>query len=491
MTNTSTETRLGPGPRAGAVPHAEPKARAADGAPGAMWGGRFASGPGAIFREINDSLPIDWRLVDEDITGSVVWAWALERAGVLRGEEAARLHGALESLRTEAAATVAPPTDSGAEDVHTWVEQRLVASLGDLGKKLHTGRSRNDQVATDLRLWARKAIGARLMELRFLRSAIIALAEREHGAIMPGYTHLQRAQPILTSHWALAYEEMLSRDAGRLRDALGRLDECPLGSGALAGSGFPVDREWIAHELGFARATRNSLDAVSDRDFVIEAIGALELLAIHLSRLAEELVIYSTSEFAFVTMGDDVTSGSSLMPQKKNPDAMELVRAKSAAICARRVAMAMTMKGLPLSYNKDMQEDKANLFAAMDDASLCLRATTRVLDTLKFDRTRCETQCARGHLGATDLADELVRRGTPFRDAHHTVGALVREADARGVELDGLDEAVLRAHDVDPSMVAVTAARRAVQARGVSGGTSPVRVAESIGVARSRLEEEG
>ncbi|MCC7390552.1 MAG: argininosuccinate lyase [Phycisphaerales bacterium] len=460
-----------------------------DHAPHSLWGGRFASGPDALFRAINDSLPFDWRLVRQDIEGSRAWAKALARAGVLAGEEVARLDGALAALETEAMSLAAPPVDSGAEDVHTWVEQKLVAALGPLGKKLHTGRSRNDQVATDLRLWTRAAIDERAAEIRELQRALIRLADREIDTPFPGYTHLQPAQPVLLAHWALAHFEALDRDRTRLADARARLNRCPLGSAALAGTAYPIDREALAKDLGFDAPTPNSLDGVADRDFALEALGACAVCAIHLSRLGEELIIYSTREFGMVEMDDAVTSGSSIMPQKKNPDACELLRGKAGRIIGDLVALLVTCKGLPLAYNKDLQEDKEPLFDALDHLGVCLRIAARVIDGCSFDRTRCRAAALAGFANATELADYLVGQGVPFRDAHEQVGALVRLALARGVTLEDLPLDDLRAHA--PAVKGDVFGRLTLEStlakRDVTGGTAPARVRAALARARSEL----
>ncbi|MBK7405273.1 MAG: argininosuccinate lyase [Phycisphaerales bacterium] len=457
----------------------------------ALWGGRFASGPDALFRAINDSLPFDWRLVHQDIQGSLAWADALGRAGVLGADEVARLHAALGDLDSEAAELASPPTDSGAEDVHTWVEQRLVAMLGPLGKKLHTGRSRNDQVATDLRLWTRATLDVRLAEIREVQRAFIALAEREIDTPLPGYTHLQRAQPVLLSHWAMAHFEAFDRDAGRLADARNRANRCPLGSAALAGTGYAIDRQTLAIDLGFAGPTANSMDGVADRDFVAESLGAASLCATHLSRLGEELILYSSGEFALVEMDDAVTSGSSIMPQKKNPDACELLRGKAGRIIGAATGFLVTLKGLPFAYNKDLQEDKEPLFDGLDQLGLCLRIATRVIQGCTFDRARCRQAALGGFANATELADYLVEQGVPFRDAHEQVGLLVRLALSRGITLEDLSLADLRTHapavkeDVYPRLtLEATLAKRQVE-----GGTAPARVREAIASARNRTED--
>jgi argininosuccinate lyase len=453
-----------------------------------MWGGRFSGGPDALFRAVNDSLPFDWRLVREDIAGSVAWARALGGAGVLTDDEVSRLTAALRELDEEAAGLGSPPVDSGAEDVHTWVEVRLVEKLGDLGKKLHTGRSRNDQVATDLRLWARANIDARLEEIAAVQGALAALAEREIDTPWPGYTHMQRAQPVLLAHWCLAYAEMLDRDAERFADARRRVNICPLGSAALAGTTYPVDREKLAADLGFDGITGNSLDAVSDRDFVAETLAAASLCAVHLSRIAEELILYATDEFALVSFSDSVTSGSSLMPQKKNPDALELIRGKCGRIVGAQAGLLTTLKGLPLAYNKDLQEDKEPLFEAMDALSLCLRVLVVVLDGLQVDRARAEAAARGGYSNATELADYLVGKGVPFRDAHERAGRLVREAIERRCALEELPLDVMKRVEpqIGEDVYGCLSLQALLERRDVPGGTAPGRVREALRRRRTR-----
>lgn len=461
----------------------------------ALWGGRFESGPDELFRALNDSLRFDYRLALEDIDGSLAWAGAIHGAGVLGDAELAGLEKALGELRARVVVNPRLPLDEQTgsvrdEDIHSYVERTLVEQLGPLGKKLHTGRSRNDQVATDLRLWTRRAIDARLTELREARRSLIDLASRELDTVMSGYTHMQRAQPVLFSHWALAYEAMLARDAARLRDCRGRVNVCPLGSGALAGTAYSIDRHALARSLGFASPTTNSLDATSDRDFVIETLACLAALGVHLSRLGEDLILFGTQEFALVEFDDAVSSGSSLMPQKKNPDSAELLRGKSGRVIGALVSMLASMKGLPLAYNKDLQEDKEPLFDAMDHASMCLRVVPRILDTLKVHRARCEAAAKGGHSNATDLADYLVARGVPFREAHEQAGRAVRLAIARQVALDELPLEQLQT--VAPRCEADVFPRLSLgaglAARNVFGGTGPSAVSEALAAARASLE---
>ena len=456
-----------------------------------LWAGRFELAADPDFRKFNDSLPFDRTLLREDIEGSVAWARALERARVLSHPECGALIVALGEVLRHGTENPSALLEASDEDIHSWVERELVARVGDLGKKLHTGRSRNDQVATDLRLWTRRAILERQGEIDGCLRSLLALADRERTTVFPGYTHLQRAQPLLFAHWALAYVEMLGRDRGRLTDASTRAAKCPLGSGALAGTAYPIDRARLAKDLGFDAPTANSLDAVSDRDFVVETLAATTLCAIHLSRFAEDLIFYASGEAGFVELSDSVTSGSSLMPQKKNPDALELIRGKSGRQVASLVGMLTVLKGLPLAYNKDLQEDKEPLFDAMEHLSLSLRMIPVVIDGLTVNRDRARAAAGGGYSNATELADYLVGKGIPFRDAHHSAGRLVREAIKESKPLEGLSVEEFR--HVEPRIeedvyVALTV-DRALEKRGVEGGTAPDRVAESIALARRDLEQ--
>jgi len=458
----------------------------------ALWGGRFEQAPDELFKRLNDSLPFDWRLLPHDIAGSVAWAGAIHKAGVLTADEHQRLVRALHDLAEETAHDPRSIVADGDEDVHSWVERRLIEMVGPLGKKLHTGRSRNDQVATDLRLFVMAEIETRLAELRQARGALHRLAKREMGAVVAGYTHLQRAQPVLFSHWCLAYAEMLERDGERFGDALARAKRCPLGSGALAGTAYAIDRERLARELGFDGPTRNSLDGVSDRDFVLETLGAAAMCSLHLSRLAEDLIVYSSGEFAFVAMGDSVSSGSSLMPQKKNPDAMELLRGKAGRILGAWTALAVTLKGLPLAYNKDLQEDKEPLFDAMEHLSLCLRVVPIALDTLTVNRDACQRAAEGGYANATELADVLVEQGVPFREAHDQVGQVVRHAISKGVALEALPIGEIRrfAPKTPESVYERLRLDTLLAKRDVHGGTAPGRVAAALAEAEARLSAE-
>jgi len=442
----------------------------------ALWGGRFESGPDALFTALNNSLRFDYRLAVQDIDGSIGWAKAIHRAGVLTDDEITRLTATLSQLRAEVLADPALPiADAGRkgvatdEDIHSWVERRLIEKVGPLGKKLHTGRSRNDQVATDLRLWTRAEVDARISELREAGRALLDLAEREQATILPGYTHLQRAQPVAFAHWCLAYFEMLGRDIARFTDARRRVNVCPLGSGALAGTAYTIDRTALAADLGFDAPT------------------------VHLSRLGEDLILYGSQEFGFIEFADSVSSGSSLMPQKKNPDAAELLRGKSGRIVGALVSLLTTVKGLPLAYNKDLQEDKEPLFDAMDHLSMCLRVTPVILSTLKVHREACLKAAQGGYANATDLADYLVGKGVPFREAHEQVGRIVRAAIQVGRPLEALALDELRRHApaTGPDVFECLTIQAGMVKREVAGGTGPGAVANAIAAARVSLGQRG
>ncbi|MSR28905.1 MAG: argininosuccinate lyase [Phycisphaerales bacterium] len=453
------------------------------------WAGRFEKAADPMFRKFNDSLSFDRTLLCEDIEGSVAWARALARAQVLTQAESDALVTALGDVLGHGVDNPAALANAADEDIHSWVERELVARVGDLGKKLHTGRSRNDQVATDLRLWTLKETARRQSEIDACIGSLIALAERERETAFPGYTHLQRAQPLLFAHWSLAYVEMLSRDRGRFEDAARRARQCPLGSGALTGTAYPIDRARLARDLGFSAPTANSLDAVSDRDFVVETLAAAALCSVHLSRLAEDLIFYSSSEAGLVELSESVTSGSSLMPQKKNPDALELIRGKTGRQVAGLVSILTVLKGLPLAYNKDLQEDKEPLFDSMEHLSLCLRMVPAVLDGLVINRERSFAAAQGGYSNATELADYLVSKGLPFRDAHHSAGRLVREAIREQKPLERLSVEQFQRIEplVDADVYVALRVDSALAKRSVEGGTAPAQVAQSIATARRDL----
>ena len=444
----------------------------------------------AAMEALNASVEVDCELWRVDIRGSMAHARGLAQAGIISAAEAAQLVGGLEQIGAMIEAGELE-WDAKLEDVHMNIEARLTELVGPVGGKLHTGRSRNDQVATDLRLWARDQCEAALRALSALARVIVSRADDEIDTLMPAYTHLQRGQPSRLSHHLLAWEQMLWRDRGRLHDGMLRLNECPLGAGAVAGTGFPIDREVVARDLGFERAMKNSLDATASRDFLLELASSLAILGVHLSRIAEEIVIWSTQEFGFLTLSDQFATSSSMMPQKKNPDVAELIRGKSARLIGSATALLALEKGLPLGYDRDLQEDKRPIFDAFSDALACLRALAGALATCSFERERLQAALARGHLCATDLADYLVGQGVPFREAHGVVGGLVRAAEAAGVDLGELSTEVLReAHASlgSEEARAVFDPEAAVERRAVVGGPARARVMESIFDARQRWQ---
>ncbi|NWG12579.1 MAG: argininosuccinate lyase [Acidobacteria bacterium] len=450
--------------------------------PKRLWGGRFAAEEDPLFAEFNASLRFDRELIEADVQGSIAYARALERAGVVTAREKARLIAGLKTILKDHHNEPARIVRSSAEDVHTYVENALAEKVGSLALKLHTGRSRNDQVATDMRLYLMARCEEIEAQLAGLLRALAAAARRCHMVILPGYTHLQGAQPVLLSHYLLAYGEMFLRDRERLRKAVERMDVCPLGSGALAGTPYRVRREALARELGFSRISENSLDAVSDRDFVIDFLHFASVLMMHFSRMAEDLIIYSSAEFGFVQMSDSVASGSSLMPQKKNPDALELVRGKTGRVYGHLMAMLSTMKGQPLAYNKDLQEDKEGLFDTIQTVTSCIPMLRRVLETMSVDPERMRAQAESGYLNATEVADYLVARNIPFREAHHAAGRIVRRAMELGVLLKDLpiDEyrriSPLFSEDVYSWLDLENLVGRRIE----RGGTAPRQVGEAL-----------
>jgi argininosuccinate lyase len=455
-----------------------------------MWGGRFADGPASVMREINASLPFDKRLWQQDIAGSKAHVAMLGAQGILSAADAAIIAAGLDRVAAEFAQKL--PEDLGLEDIHMATEARLAELIGPVAGRLHTARSRNDQVATDFRLWVRGAIDAVDSGLKALQIALVARAEDHAASVMPGFTHLQSAQPVTLGHHLMAYFEMLKRDRGRFADARARLNTCPLGSAALAGTGFPIDRNATAHALGFDAPTANSLDSVSDRDFAIEFLTCASQCALHLSRLAEEIVIWASQPFGFVSLSDAWSTGSSIMPQKRNPDAAELVRGHSGRIIGCMTALMVTMKGLPLAYSKDMQDDKPPLFEAYDLLALSLAAMTGMIETLQFRTDRMRALAESGFATATDLADWLVREANvPFREAHHITGRAVKLAESKGCALDTLSIADLRS--VDPRITLgvydVLSVDASVASRTSYGGTAPSEVMQRIDEAKIWLEQ--
>ncbi len=448
----------------------------------AMWGGRFAAGPDAIMEAINASIGFDKRLARQDIAGSKAHAAMLAAVGILSDSDAAAIGEGLDTVLSEIErGDFAFRADL--EDIHMNVESRLRELIGPAAGRLHTARSRNDQVATDFRLWVRDQIDATLEGLAALQRALLDQAEAGADWVMPGFTHLQTAQPVTWGHHMMAYVEMFARDAGRFADARARMNECPLGAAALAGTSFPIDREATAAALGFDRPCANSLDAVSDRDFALEYLSAASICAMHLSRFAEELVIWSSAQFRFVALSDRFSTGSSIMPQKKNPDAAELIRAKIGRILGATVALFTVMKGLPLAYSKDMQEDKEQVFDAADALALSLAAMTGMVRDMSANRDALRAAAGAGFSTATDLADWLVRvAGLPFRDAHHVTGALVAKAEAAGCDLAELTlEQMREVHAaITPEVYEVLGVDNSVASRTSLGGTAPARVREQV-----------
>ncbi|EMR9628301.1 argininosuccinate lyase [Vibrio parahaemolyticus] len=457
----------------------------------ALWGGRFTQAADTRFKEFNDSLRFDFRLAEQDIVGSIAWSKALLSVGVLSAEEQQKLELALNELKLEVMEDPHQILRSDAEDIHSWVEQQLISKVGDLGKKLHTGRSRNDQVATDLKLWCRQQGQQLLIALDRLQAQMVQVAKQHQGTVLPGYTHLQRAQPVTFAHWCLAYVEMFERDYSRLSDALQRLDTCPLGSGALAGTAYPIDREQLAHNLGFHRATRNSLDSVSDRDHVMELMSVASISMLHLSRLAEDMIFYNSGESNFIELADTVTSGSSLMPQKKNPDALELIRGKTGRVYGALAGMMMTVKALPLAYNKDMQEDKEGLFDALDTWNDCMEMAALCFDGIKVNGERTLEAAKQGYANATELADYLVAKGIPFREAHHIVGVAVVGAIAKGCALEELSLQELQEFSdvIDNDVYDILTIESCLEKRSALGGVSPKQVAYAVDQADKRLAQ--
>jgi argininosuccinate lyase len=455
-----------------------------------LWGGRYEGGPAASLHELNRSLPIDQRLWREDIDGSRAWVQALFRADVLTRDEARRLDEGLLVVARRLAHGI--PANANDEDIHTLVERLLYEEIGELAGKLHTGRSRNDQVATDARLWTLRALRQVDQELRALQSALLEQAVPRVDLLMPAYTHMRRAQPVRVAHWLLSYFWSLDRDRQRLFNAQERVAVLPLGSGAIAGSGFPVDRTLLKELLGFRAITHNSMDTVGDRDWVCEVVFVAALLGAHLSRLAEDLILFSSEEFDFVRLPEAYTTGSSLMPQKRNPDGLELARGKAARLTGAVAAALAMLKGLPSGYNKDMQEDKTLLFDAVDTLLLLLPPTRETIAGLQFNESALRDALSDETMLATDLADELVRRGVPFREAHSVVGRVLRAADSIGCAPSALPDQVLAA--IHPSLIRPTrpqlSPEASAEARHAYGGTARSAVLAQIGEARQSLARE-
>ncbi len=458
-----------------------------------LWGGRFRGGADRGFARFNASLPFDRRLLEADVRTASAHAEALKRCGALEGDEAERIREALEQLLEECRrdpGLLDQAVAEGVEDIHSFVEGQLALRVGELGLKLNAGRSRNDQIATDVRLYLRDAIDRILDGIKSVQAALLDLAESHPGAAIPGYTHLQKAQPLLWAHYLLAYFEMLQRDRQRLTQTRTRVNVCPLGSAALAGSSRPLDRHLQARLLGFESITRNSLDGVSDRDFLIEFSGDAAMLMMHLSRLAEDFIVYSSCEFGFLEFSDAVSTGSSLLPQKKNPDALELIRGKCARVYASHVALLTLLKGLPTAYNKDLQEDKEPVFDAVDTVESCLAASELVLRETSLRLPQVEAAVGGGYLNATELAEYLASKGLPFRTAHDLTGRIVLLAIESGRRLEELSLEELREQSdlFEEDVFEAISLRATLESKSLPGGTAPARVAEALRQARSSLQ---
>ena len=453
-----------------------------------LWGGRFTKPTDQLVYDFNASISFDQTFYTQDIQGSIAHVKMLAKQGILTSAEGTEIETALNQI-LEDLNTGKLTIDNSQEDIHSFVESTLIERIGNTGKKLHTGRSRNDQVALDIKMWCKQRVVELQESVRNLQRHLVQTAENTQDAVMPGYTHLQRAQPITFAHWCMAYVEMFERDYSRLADAYKRMNSCPLGSGALAGTAYAVDREQLASDLGFDFATRNSLDSVSDRDHIVELLSTASLSMVHLSRFAEDMIIFNSGEANFVELSDRVTSGSSLMPQKKNPDACELIRGKAGRVMGALTGMLMTLKGLPLAYNKDMQEDKEGIFDALDTWQDCVDMATFVLDELKVNTDRTREAALKGYSNATELADYLVAKGVPFRDSHHIVGETVVYAIEKGKALEDLTIPEFRQFSdvVGDEVYDILSLQSCLDKRCAKGGVSPLRVAEAIAEAKARL----
>ncbi len=457
-----------------------------------LWGGRFTKGANETFMEFNNSFKFDRRLFAADVAASIAHCDALFHAGVLTRREAEHIKSGLNTILKRADFNKNYFDELQSEDVHTFIEARLIQLIGDTGRKLHTGRSRNDQVATAFRLWLREEIEKISVLGKDLQKAFLEAAETQKDAVLPGYTHLQRAQPILWAHWCLAYFEMLARDRERLEEVWRRTNVLPLGSAALAGTSYEIDRETVAKELGFEGVSSNSLDAVSDRDFAVEFVGACSLIMVHLSRLAEDLILYASTEFGFIELSDAVSTGSSLMPQKKNPDALELIRGKAGRIFGHQTALLTTLKGLPMAYNKDLQEDQEAVFDTVDTVKICLQVAAIVLKNLHLNEEVTKRAVTKGFLNATELADYLVQKNMPFRTAHDAVGKIVMFALSNNKEIDEIELIDLQKFSslIETDVYQALSLEQTLASKNQIGGTAPERVFEALEAAKSSLERE-
>ena len=457
-----------------------------------LWGGRFTGAPDKTFVEFNNSFKFDRRLFFADVNASIAHCDGLFHAGILTRLESERIKNGLQTILKRADYDKDYFDEFDSEDVHSFIEARLIQLIGDAGRKIHTGRSRNDQVATAFRLWLRAEIEEIAAVVKLVQKTLIETAEKQKDAVLPGYTHLQRAQPILWAHWCLAYFEMFARDRERLDEVWRRVNVLPLGSAALAGTSYEIDREEVARQLGFEGVSTNSLDAVSDRDFALEFVGTSSLIMVHLSRIAEDLILYASSEFQFIELSDAVSTGSSIMPQKKNPDALELLRGKAGRVFGHQTALLTTMKGLPMAYNKDMQEDKEAVFDTVDTVKISLQIAAIVLNNLRLNEEKTRTAATTGYLNATELADYLVQKSVPFRLAHDTVGKIVMYAISQNKELNELSLAEMNqfSEQIENDIFDALSLEQTLASKNQIGGTSPERVFEALQEARQSLENE-
>ena len=454
-----------------------------------LWGGRFLDESNETFKKFNASLPFDYILVKEDIFASIAWSKSLVEVGVLTQEEQKKIESALISLKKEIYNNSKKILESDYEDIHSWIEANLIKKIGELGKKLHTGRSRNDQITTDLKLWCKRKIFVLLNSIINLQKNFIFVAELHDDVIMPGYTHLQRAQPITFSYWCLAYVQMFKRDVSRLKDILKRLDISPLGSGALSGTAWNINRKKLAISMGFTSETNNALDSVSDRDYLIELLSASSISMTHLSRFSEDLIFFNSSEANFIELSDSITSGSSLMPQKKNPDALELIRAKCGRVHGALVSILVVLKSLPLSYNKDLQEDKEGLFDSLKTWNDSLLIASLVLKNIKLNRLSCRKAAEKGYSNATEIADYLVKKGMTFREAHHVSGKLVLRAIKENKSLNDLDLSTFQNYSalITDDIYKNITLEACLEKRSSKGGVAPNEIRKEIVKEKERL----
>ncbi|CAL4318290.1 Argininosuccinate lyase [Buchnera aphidicola (Eriosoma grossulariae)] len=454
-----------------------------------LWGGRFLKKSNSFFKKFNNSLNFDHHLAEQDILGSIAWSKSILKTNIITLDEQKKIEQSLIILLKKIKINPNIIFNSDAEDIHSWVEENLIIMLGPLAKKLHTGRSRNDQVTTDLKLWCKSQIKILINNLENLEKVLVITAENTIHVIMPGFTHLQRAQPITFAYWCLAYVEMLKRDKSRLNDAYARMDTNPLGSGALSGNAWSIDRSELTRDLGFSSTTNNSLDSVSDRDYVVELLSIASISMLHLSRFSEDLIFFNSGEANFIELSDLMTSGSSLMPQKKNPDSLELIRGKCARVYGALIQILVLLKSLPLSYNKDMQEDKEGLFDALKTWNDCLKMSCLVLETIKINDKICLKAAQSSYSNATELADYLVRKGVPFREAHHVVGKIVLEAMHNNIYLEQLtlDHFKLHHQSIEEDVYDFLQLKSCLNKRNSQGGVSFIQVKNTITNEKNRL----